>query len=220
VAAPVDPVRAIADAVLYEGYVLWPYRRSALKNQKRWTFGGVYPRAHSEGREDDPWSMQTQCLLEASADTRVEVSVRFLHVVERQVARVTPEGDLEPVDELTVAGERHLSWSEATEREIAVRPLSLEELTGGYTAAIEVAAASREEPLADEAGERGTAYIYGEAPDGATRARATLGADVREAAVAGGVYLVVWFRAPADVPTPTLVAFEVGGRWTPAGPLP
>ena len=74
--------------------------------------------------------------------------------------------------------------------------------------------------LADEAGERGTAYIYGEAPDGATRARATLGADVREAAVAGGVYLVVWFRAPADVPTPTLVAFEVGGRWTPAGPLP
>ena len=48
-----DPVRAIADAVLYEGYVLWPYRRSALKNQRRWTFGGVYPRAHSEGREDD-----------------------------------------------------------------------------------------------------------------------------------------------------------------------
>ena len=33
--APVDPVRAIADAVLYEGYVLWPYRRSALKNWLR-----------------------------------------------------------------------------------------------------------------------------------------------------------------------------------------
>ncbi len=31
-----DPVRAIADAVLYEGYVLWPYRASALKNQRRW----------------------------------------------------------------------------------------------------------------------------------------------------------------------------------------
>jgi hypothetical protein len=55
-----DPVRAIADAVLYEGYVLWPYRRSALKNTHRWTFGGVYPRAHAEGREagDDPWTMQ------------------------------------------------------------------------------------------------------------------------------------------------------------------
>ena len=45
-----DPVRAIADAVLYEGYILWPYRRSALKNQKRWTFGGVHPRGHSAER--------------------------------------------------------------------------------------------------------------------------------------------------------------------------
>ncbi len=39
------PLRAIADAVLYEGYILWPYRRSAMKNTQRWTFGGVYPRA-------------------------------------------------------------------------------------------------------------------------------------------------------------------------------
>ena len=38
-----DAVRRIADAVLYEGYVLWPYRKSAMKNQRRWTFGGVYP---------------------------------------------------------------------------------------------------------------------------------------------------------------------------------
>ena len=48
VAVDRDPVRAIADAVLYEGYVLWPYRRSALKNQRRWTFGGVYPAARGE----------------------------------------------------------------------------------------------------------------------------------------------------------------------------
>ena len=48
-----DPVRAIADAVLYEGYVLWPYRRSAMKNQRRWTFGGVYPPAWSALHPDD-----------------------------------------------------------------------------------------------------------------------------------------------------------------------
>ena len=30
-----DPVRQIADAVLYEGYILWPYRRSATKNRQR-----------------------------------------------------------------------------------------------------------------------------------------------------------------------------------------
>jgi hypothetical protein len=154
-----DPVRAIADAILYEGYVLWPYRRSALKNQKRWTFGGVYPRAHSEGRDDDPWVMQTQCLLEASAEARVDVNVRFLHVVERQVARMLPGGGLEPVDELTVAGERHLSWSEAAEREIAAEALSLEELAAGHTVAIDVPPASEQEPLAGEAGERTGAIV-------------------------------------------------------------
>ncbi len=108
-----DALRSIADAVLYEGYVLWPYRRSATKNQRRWTFGGVYPRAHSEAHPDDRWSMQTQCLVEG-ADPRVDVVVRFLHVVKR---RVTTGG--RDVDELTIDGERHVAWDEATEREIA-----------------------------------------------------------------------------------------------------
>jgi hypothetical protein len=116
-----DPVRAIADAVLYEGYILWPYRRSAMKNQRRWTFGGVYPRAHSAAHPDDPWTMRTECLLEGGADACVEVRVRFLHVVARQVARVA-DGGLEPVDELTIGAEHHVTWGEAVEREIAVRP--------------------------------------------------------------------------------------------------
>ena len=105
-----DPVRRIADAVLYEGYVLWPYRRSALKNQQRWTFGGVHPRAHSEQRAgDDPWVMQAQCLLEGGPGARFGVDVRFLHVVERQVL-CEAGGRLEPVDELELArAPRHLA---------------------------------------------------------------------------------------------------------------
>ena len=94
-----DAVRRIADAVLYEGYVLWPYRRSALKNQRRWTFGGVHPAAHSALHPDDSAVMQTQCLVEAPADARLDVRVRFLHVVERTVARLGENG-LEPVDAL------------------------------------------------------------------------------------------------------------------------
>ena len=35
--------RAVADAVLYEGYVLYPYRASARKNQLRWQFGVLAP---------------------------------------------------------------------------------------------------------------------------------------------------------------------------------
>ena len=108
-----DPVRAIADAVLYEGYILWPYTRSALKNRQRWTFGGVYPRGHSEGREDDPWVMRTQCLLKGPDASELDVRVRFLQVVRRQLFE---RGD--PVEELTVGGERHLTWEEATEREL------------------------------------------------------------------------------------------------------
>jgi hypothetical protein len=109
----VDPVREIADAVLYEGYVLWPYRRSALKNTRRWTFGGVYPRAHSEEHPDDRWRMRTECLLEGPPEASVDVLVRFLHVVRRQVMSAG-----QPVDELTVDGERYLTWEEATEREL------------------------------------------------------------------------------------------------------
>jgi hypothetical protein len=113
----VDPVRRIADAVLYEGYILWPYRKSAIKNRQRFgTFGGVYPR----GR-DDPSSMQTQCLVESAGHAVVDVRVRFLHVVDRQVLDAAGA----PVDELELGDERHVSWQEAAEREFATEGLPL-----------------------------------------------------------------------------------------------
>jgi hypothetical protein len=96
-----DPVRAIADAVLYEGYVLWPYTRSALKNQRRWTFGGVYPPAHTAEHPDDAGLMRTQVLCESDPHA-VDVTVRFLHIVAR-------EGDGE-----------YAAWDEASEREVGV----------------------------------------------------------------------------------------------------
>jgi len=144
----VDPIRAIADAVLYEGYVLWPYRRSALKNTHRWTFGGVYPRAHAEAREagDDPWTMQTQCLVEGSGGTRVSVGLRFLHIVWRQVVDASGE----ELDELSVGDERHLTWEEAVEREAALDALELDELTAGHRVPISIAAGSETEPLGSE----------------------------------------------------------------------
>ena len=145
-----DPLRAIADAVLYEGYLLWPYRRSAMKNTRRFTFGGVYPRDHSEGRVDDPWLMRTQCLLEDGPGAEVEVSVRFLHVVRRRVARRTPDG-LEWVDELRVGDERHLAWEEAREREVRSGPLRLGDLETARRIPVEVPAGSEQDELAGHA---------------------------------------------------------------------
>jgi hypothetical protein len=140
-----DPVRRLADAVLYEGYILWPYRRSAPKNQKRWTFGGVYPPVHSERHPDDRAELQAQCLLEGDEDAAVDVAVRFLQVVERRVARKTAQG-LEHVDALTVDGVRHLSWDEAVERELPVH-VHLHDRRGQMPIAI--AGSTEEEPLAD-----------------------------------------------------------------------
>jgi hypothetical protein len=150
----VDAVKKIAEAVLYEGYMLWPYRRSSTKNQQRWTFGGVYPRAYSEARgEDDPWTMQTQCLVVGNEESAIEAKVRFLHVVERRVGRKNAEETLEFVDELRVGGERYLSWDEATEREVAVGRFKLSDLERPKQVGIDVPGGSREEPLAEPTGE-------------------------------------------------------------------
>lgn len=148
-----DPVEKIAAAVLYEGYVLWPYRRSATKNQRRWTFGGVYPRAFSEtAGTNDPWLMQTQCLVVGEEPT-IEVKVRFLHVVQRQVGRRNTAGTLDFVDELRVGEERHLAWDEAAEREVVIEGPKLPELEIPRRVEIKVPAGSEEEPLAAPDGE-------------------------------------------------------------------
>ncbi len=149
-----DAVKKIAEAVLYEGYILWPYRRSAQKNQQRWTFGGVYPRAYSESRgEDDPWIMQTQCPLSGDEQSTIEVRVRFLHVTERKVGVKKGEA-LKFVEELRVGGELYLPWDEATEREIAVGRFKLSELLESpKRVEIDIPGGSSEEPLADPTGE-------------------------------------------------------------------
>ena len=133
-----DAVEQIAAAVLYEGYLLWPYRRSAQKNQRRWTFGALYP---SGG--DEPCLLQSQCLV-VGERPRLDVRVRFLQHVERRVARRAPPGGLDFVDELRIGGERYLAWQEAVEREVRL------EAPGQL--AIELPAGTSEEALPGEAG--------------------------------------------------------------------
>jgi hypothetical protein len=71
-----DIVDKIVNALLYEGYMLYPYRPSSLKNKYRWNFGLVYPEGVT------PSQMVTECLLEG-AEPRLRIQVRFLHVLER-----------------------------------------------------------------------------------------------------------------------------------------
>ena len=84
-------VEDIASAVLYEGYLLYPYRASAIKNQQRWNFGVLYPRQYAEQQTGaDAWKMQTECLMVTDSSAALEVRVRFLHLtaqgaIERQL---------------------------------------------------------------------------------------------------------------------------------------
>jgi hypothetical protein len=108
----------IVQAVQYEGYILYPYRRGT-KNRQRWTFGSLFPRDYSEAEGGaEPFAMQIQCLLRGSADTKISLNLRFLHLSDRQVARQSPDGSLQPVDSLEVAGKCHQSWQEAVERSV------------------------------------------------------------------------------------------------------
>jgi hypothetical protein len=116
----------IARAVLYEGYILYPYRPSAIKNRQRWTFGGIFPRGFADHAGSDPWTMQTQCLVRG-LDPVLDIKVRFLHLVTREVG-VLPnpiaelptdcEPEFTPVPSLETDGKRFTAWEEAVEREV------------------------------------------------------------------------------------------------------
>jgi hypothetical protein len=81
-------VEKIANAVLYEGYLLYPYRPSAVKNQQRFNFGVLYPRVYCELQSGaDAWEMRTECLVLGTNDSKVEAKVRFLQMVEVGASR-------------------------------------------------------------------------------------------------------------------------------------
>jgi len=137
VSAPVDPVEAIAQAVLYEGYILYPYSARSTKNQVRWTFGGVFPRSYAEANEGESSVLQAQCLLRFEHGCTVDTSIRFLRLVRRTVGRLVtpgtdlpPDGDpdLQPAESVVVAGETYSSWQEAVEHRVEVGGREIQEL--------------------------------------------------------------------------------------------
>lgn len=130
-----DRIKDVADAVLYEGYILYPYRPSSTKNRQRWTFGGVFPIAFDQ--QGDAWHMETQVLVRGGGRAAVDAHVRFLQIVKREVGRLASPARALPTDgepaltlvhSLNVDGRDLLTWEEAIEREISLRGLSLDDL--------------------------------------------------------------------------------------------
>ncbi len=126
-----ERIEAIANAVLYEGYILYPYR-PCIKNRRRWMFGCVAPRSMNE-LSVERWAMQTECLVEGGQETRVEIEVRFLQLVNRRLARRSPQlrgsdsksHGFEFLDSCELNGTLYQTWQEAKERRIAIAAHSL-----------------------------------------------------------------------------------------------
>jgi hypothetical protein len=143
-------VDQIADAVLYEGYLLYPYRPS-VKNRQRWTFGGLYPRSYSEAQSGtDPWTSQTECLVHAGEGGRLGVWVRFLHLQLRRVEGLGAQPSRNP------SFEGPATWQEAVEREVDAGEFALDILAGRpEVRAFAFPGRREEEPLPDREGEPG-----------------------------------------------------------------
>ena len=155
-------VDRIAEAVLYEGHLLYPYRPS-VKNQQRWTFGGLYPRAYSETRQaGDAWAMQTEFLVHGTSLTAVSGTVRFLQPLERRVGRLDVPlaewpTDGEPrykiVDNLQIGPLQACPWQEAVERTVEIAEVRPDEIHGQpHCVRFAFPAGRNVEPLADPDG--------------------------------------------------------------------
>ncbi len=131
----------IVNAVLYEGYILYPYRASSKKNQReRFTFGRVYPQAFSEKENGaEACAMQTECLFRAPGhQARLKITFGFLQPVMRNIGAMekVPGKDAETekvqfreVPLLEVAGNIFQAWTEAVERTVSIGVRDFSEAT-------------------------------------------------------------------------------------------
>ncbi|BBZ14476.1 hypothetical protein [Mycobacterium branderi] len=139
-----DRVRAVADAVLYEGYLLYPYRGTSSRNQSRWQFGVLGPTGAADAGYGEEDSLAAQFVVDGAQ--AINLVVRFLHLQHRRAERDLG-GRFEPVDELTTATGSWLTWDEAVECERQFGPLTFDDPAQPWTLPVTAPAATDIEPV-------------------------------------------------------------------------
>jgi hypothetical protein len=134
-----DEAAAVADAVLFEGYLLYPYRASAQKNRLRWQFGVLTPAADA----GEPDRNRTECLLEPGSATVLRLRLRFLRLAQR-LPRLR---DGTVVDELVVDGVRHLRFEEGLPVDLDAELPLADLLAGERTVPVDLPATETTEQL-------------------------------------------------------------------------
>ncbi|MCX4744464.1 hypothetical protein OG455_02840 [Kitasatospora sp. NBC_01287] len=120
--------RQIADAVLFEGYVLYPYRASAAKNRLRWQFGVLVPPSYGADSAEHS-EQRTECVMEPRRGADLAVQLRFLRAQRRTVQRVLENGEFETVPELELADRVLVPWDEGIEERVELI-VPVDKLTG------------------------------------------------------------------------------------------
>jgi hypothetical protein len=151
--AHLEHARKVADAVLYEGYLLYPYRRSAQKNRTRFQFGVLMPPPYRAVDEHEPSASQTECLVECPPDAEIDIGLRFLHLQRRTVQRIDPgTGEASDTGTLSVGGTEYGSFDEAVEREQQLRGHVAELLDVGTELRFDIGESQQAEELPARAG--------------------------------------------------------------------
>lgn len=133
--------RTVADAVLYEGYLLYPYRATSSKNRVRWQFGVLGPPEASQAGVGEESAMYAECLVRPEAGGRLTVHLRFLQLQARVVEQLDPASPsgFTPVEQLQVGETNLLSWDEAVEGNVELGPFTIDSLIGGHDETVEIA---------------------------------------------------------------------------------
>jgi hypothetical protein len=159
--ADFEAAQAVADAILYEGYLLYPYRRSADKNRIRWQFGVLVPRAWAEAHglvdagvagSAESWWQQTECLLETAESATVQIRLRYLQLQRKSVEERLVDGAHRPVDRLEVGSRAEVSFDEAVPREFDAAASVADLLAGERRFELWAPGGEDVEPLIDDQG--------------------------------------------------------------------
>ena len=116
--------QGVADTICYEGYVLYPYRASAQKNQLRWQFGVLAPPSVAAGGSE-PSTAQTELIVETRPGARLHVRLRALQVQQRTVEARTGGGFVAVAD-LDDGEQVWTSFDEAVDHETDLVDIDLE----------------------------------------------------------------------------------------------
>jgi hypothetical protein len=149
-----EVARTVADAVLYEGYLLYPYRSTSSKNRVRWQFGVLGPPGAAAGGFGEDPDMQAQCLMRCGSDASITVRLRFLQLQTREVqqADAVDSKTFTPVEEFRLGTQTWMTWDETTEHELVLDTCQLTELDPTRVLPVEVSGGEDNELLHDEAG--------------------------------------------------------------------